>query len=468
MFIAIAHVAQIAAATCPAACGQSTPVSVRSCGALGDGVADDTAAIVCAIGAATKHHAHVAVHGQRTEDSVADVHFPAGAYRISQTISLGPQPPRLHGEGNAIVHMTDAAADVFVGTAVTNWRCSDIAIVGGRDQLRISNNNNDRSIMLIERVTFHNASGAAIRTAGPSSPAARGSFSTKVTVRDCVFYYCVQALINWADWTSVEGGWVTTSPLMHDKAVFENWDRLWLRDILGVPGAAYSRGANARWIDNNAYRLSGGWVNAKDVRFGDELGCAMAAVVNFAPSLCVPVKSAYDEDVLCARPPRSGANLSSLVSGWSSVVIEGGYLCAANAANTTDIHLEEIPNQLVVRSTMAMTNDASAKPVLVGVAAAIDLDGPLLAHAQAQRPDRLQIDIDGVWNDGGAYLALPQQLWPYVVPERRVVTADAPPTRGVWRAGQRVWRRPGSAVDPLLLGWVCTGTGWANISAAGF
>ena len=42
----------------------------------------------------------------------------------------------------------------------------------------------------------------------------------------------------------------------------------------------------------------------------------------------------------------------ALVSGWSSIVVEGGYFCAANSANKTDIWLEEIPNQLVCLSLL--------------------------------------------------------------------------------------------------------------------
>ena len=55
--------------------------------------------------------------------------------------------------------------------------------------------------------------------------------------------------------------------MTNDTAVFENWDRLFLKRILGVPGFAYPPGSNVRWIDNHAYRLSGGWVHAKEVRF---------------------------------------------------------------------------------------------------------------------------------------------------------------------------------------------------------
>ena len=451
---------------CPLGCGVSTPVSVKFCGAAGDGKQDDTAALRCAIAAASKIHFNVPVHGQHTEASVADVLFPAGAYLVTSPIDLGPRPPRLRGEGGAIIHATDMALDVIMGHNVTNFRVSDLAFVGGRSQLHITNNNNDRATITIERVTFHNCSGAAIRTSGPSV-ITRGAFSTKLTVRDCIFYVVNQALVNWCDWTTVEGGWVTTSPDMHNKAVFENWNRLFIRDVLGVPGAAYTKEANARWIDNSAYRMSGGWVHVKDVRFGDELGCAMAAVVNFAPHLCIPTKGTIDADLLCKRPPHlhSGhhENNVTLASGYSSVIIEGGYLCSANAANHTDIWLEEIPNVLVISNTQSMTHDAGKDRKLIGVSPTIDLDGPYLADDQPLR--KLKIDITDDWDGGGDYGELPEQLLPYVVPERRV-RASSPPKKGRWRKGQRVWRKEEAAGDDaLVLGWVYTGSGvWANIS----
>eukprot|EP01051_Picozoa_sp_SAG22_P008874 SAG22_NODE_704_length_7777_cov_6.153295_4_plen_54_part_00 len=49
--------------------------------------------------------------------------------------------------------------------------------------------------------------------------------------------------------------WVTTSPAMpNNSAVFTNYDRLFLKRILGVPGAPYPPGHNVRWVDNHAYR----------------------------------------------------------------------------------------------------------------------------------------------------------------------------------------------------------------------
>ena len=85
-----------------------------------------------------------------------------------------------------------------------------------------------------------------------------GSFSTQVDVSRCLFEGCNQAMVNWADWTTVEKSWVTTSTTQAlDTAVFENHDRLFLRDILGVPREpGQTAASNVRWVDNYAYRYS--------------------------------------------------------------------------------------------------------------------------------------------------------------------------------------------------------------------
>lgn len=287
--------------------------------------------------------------------------------------------------------------------------------------------------------------------------------------------------VNWADWTSVESSWVTSSPEMSGKAVFENHDRLFLRDVLGVPGAAYAPNANARWVDNFSHRLSGGWVHMKEVRFGDEMGCAMAAVLNFAPHVCESVPSRWDSDLLCGRPPADRP--ANVTSGWASIIIEGGYLCAAGSMNQSDIYLLEVPNLLVVRDAMSMSNEEAALPPrrLVGVDPELEarLDGWAFTEWAATHPGRLSIGAaDENENTRGAYSTLPQQLWPYVRPS---VHADAPPTKGVWRYGQRVDKQAGpppslgtggsssggeAPAGGVLLGWVFTETGWANISAA--
>lgn len=241
--------------------------------------------------------------------------------------------------------MNGTGRDILSVPNAFRWSASGIAFIGGRTQLNLGNNNTDEAMILVERCTFHSSSGPAVLTQKPTPgvrggarwPASqalrnRGTFSTQVTIRDCKFIGCNQALVNWGDWTTVEDCWVTTSPSMtNDTAVFENWDRLFLKWILGVPGFPYAPAQQIRWIDNHAYRLSGGLVHAKEVRFGDEAGCPMNAFRNFAPHICVPLESEIpnDGDKLCGLPPATGPLPANITGGWSSIIIEGGYLCAA-------------------------------------------------------------------------------------------------------------------------------------------
>eukprot|EP01051_Picozoa_sp_SAG22_P008875 SAG22_NODE_704_length_7777_cov_6.153295_5_plen_66_part_00 len=58
----------------------------------------------------------------------------------------------------------------------------------------------------------------------------------------------------------------------------------------------------------------------------------MNAIHNFAPHLCVPLRPADgDGDLLCGTPPATGPLPANTTTGWSSIIIEGGYLCAAGS-----------------------------------------------------------------------------------------------------------------------------------------
>jgi hypothetical protein len=116
----------------------------------------------------------------------------------------------------------------------------------------------------------------------------KGSFSTQFTLRDAKFVNCNQALINWCDWSTVTDVWITTAPDMPpNTAVFENWNRLFIKRVVGVP-QNYPPERNVAWIHNHAYRQDGGWIHLSEFRFGDESACPLANIVNFAPFVCVP------------------------------------------------------------------------------------------------------------------------------------------------------------------------------------
>jgi hypothetical protein len=232
-----------------------------------------------------------------------------------------------------------------------------------------------------------------------------------------------------------------------------------------------------RWIDNYAYRLSGGWIHTKEVRFGDEAGCPMNALRNFAPHICVPLESGIpnDGDKLCGLPPSTGALPENVTSGWSSIIIEGGYLCAAGSDRKADIVLDQIPAQLVLKDVISMMGSGQFGRSTVVVSESLDLDGPYM-NVSAEARASMRIKISDVWNVGPGDSGLPQQLWPFV--EAGEVIADSAPTKGSWLAGQIVQKRFAStgararmpldeAMDSagltsregLVRGWICEESG---------
>ena len=83
----------------------------------------------------------------------------------------------------------------------------------------------------------------------PSPHPQTGSYSSQVVVKDCVFSRNYQALIVWSDWASFEDSWISTGCELHDGAIIENHDKLFIRNILGVP-CNQAKPANAskqRW-----------------------------------------------------------------------------------------------------------------------------------------------------------------------------------------------------------------------------
>jgi hypothetical protein len=348
----------------------SAVFNVRTFGALGDGTTDDTVAIQLAIDTAANATVAYMFMGPLDHSVVAaraTVLFPRGHYVLSDTLILHSarthipgyhEAPNLLGEGRAILHQLHNGTDIVFGTQVVRWRVSGLAFLGGNNQLHVGNNNTDKGQILVDDCSFLYASGAAVRLLEPSAelwppnvgkrpatfsgggvggdlgqrPSAKhglarfgGSFSTHVAVQRCMFQECNQALVNWADWTTVDNCWVTTSMAMtNDTAVFENHDRLFLSNILGVPRDIHGVNATQRWVDNYAYRYDAGRVSLRGFRFGGE-GGGMAGIFNFAPLACQLVQSPYSHMDLCGRIPHDAQALPpnvSIVPGSAITITE--------------------------------------------------------------------------------------------------------------------------------------------------
>ena len=413
--------------------------NVLNFGATGDGKTDDTLAVQEAINAASKATIVVSVPGMHDAVfSFATVFFPHGHYLLSKTLQLGHWPPNIMGFDRPILHMTNNTTDIFFGSNVVRWKASGLTFLGGLNQLHVGNNNTDKGQILIDDCTFLASGGAAIRLLEPSaenwplsvgkSAQSRGrpqhnlvkfdgSFSTHVAISRCVFQGCAQALINWADWTTFERSWVTTSeaqPL--DSAVFENHDRLFLKDVLGVPReTGHTAASRQRWVDNYAYRYDGGTLQMRRFRFGGE-GSGLGGVFNFAPFACHLVRSNFSHLDLCGRIPHSATVAppnTSIVPG-SSITIVGSLV----DTHQNILRLEEIPTHVDVSSNEL--RDGSGNGTLVfNVTDTIDLSGPLfadlLARASVGRRWLSYSVGKSNWNgpttSGGV---LPKELLPFV------------------------------------------------------
>jgi hypothetical protein len=484
----------------------SLPVfNVRTYGAVGDGIVDDTQAFQRCIDEATNSSTSIVrYHDHRLDDptvvvSRAEVYIPRGHYLLSRTLVLPSynrkvdayfMPPDLRGEARAILRMNESATDqdIIFGSQVVRWKVSGLQFVGGRNQIHVGNNNTDKGQILVTDCSFDYASGAAIRLLEPSrelqpanvgKPAHRrgapshtlrnfgGSFSTHVSIRDSVFVECVQALVNWADWTTLDNVWITSSPSMpNDTAVIENHDRLWMSNVLGVPREVRGSSSRQRWVDNYLFRSGGGRVSMRAFRFGGE-GNGLGGVFNFAPFACELVPSPYSHLDICARVPHNATALPK-----NTTILAGTAITITDSLIDTHqeiIQLVEIPAAISVRTNQVMAGAKvpgrqGAAP-LITLANGTDLRAPVFsamfemaAASWGRHLPLLRYDLDSEtnWNGGSTLGAsgLPPEMLPFTT-SPRIVVAEAP-TRGVWAEGALVW-----AATPTmgLAGWLYTSAG---------
>ena len=121
------------------------PINVKTYGAIGNGIADDTVAIQAAIDAAS-----VQVNCDYGDTTGTTVYFPPGVYKVSSTIDMKGVPANgrgitILGDGyvKSTIHFTSAADTLFDYGASTNYRgtISGIRFAGiqyGTDQIAIA------------------------------------------------------------------------------------------------------------------------------------------------------------------------------------------------------------------------------------------------------------------------------------------------------------------------------------------
>lgn len=192
-------------------------VSVRSFGAIGDGVADDTASIQRAI-----DQLYLNVATKTNPQSRVTLHIEAGTYRISDTLYL-PSYASLQGAGsNKTIISQTSSQPIFVtvNSSSTPGAPSDHSLSTLINQAR--------EIQLSGLTLQRNSAGAALQLD---------------SCRDSVFrdVYC---LGTWSTWSSA-------SPNKNDVAVI-------LNSLSGVVGSVYNCFENCRF-EKFAYGVISNW-----------------------------------------------------------------------------------------------------------------------------------------------------------------------------------------------------------------
>lgn len=253
-------------------------------GAVGDGIADDTAAIQAAfdyIDAQT-------ISGPTSSGDLTTSYsgtspalfFPKGVYKVSSTINLGAYLD-VFGE-DAIITMTNPNLDIFT-CEVYQFRMKGLQFVGGRRHLDLYNENINSTMIDISCCQFFLSSSYAIKTRAIGGPP--GSewthLSAEANIHKCRFISCYNTLDNVCDSMVISNTWIqpTKDNMQANAAVIRNGGvsatdphcstRLHLRDCFLIPdvgAVGIDRVPNVRWVDN----YGSFW--ATHCRFGGEEG----------------------------------------------------------------------------------------------------------------------------------------------------------------------------------------------------
>ena len=401
---------------------QPTSFNVKDFGAKGDGRTDDTKAIQAAFDAAGKKGWSEQYPGSAYFITKPVVFLPSGKYLVSDTIKVSAN---VAGEGTAIIQQKTAERDIFFHADTWRWQLSGLTFVAGRHHLDIGNKNIDTGRIIIEKCAFYNAAGTAVRVR-------KGSNSTQISIRDCVFIKCDQALVNYCDMALLADSWISSSREMKNKAVIENRSgSLLLENICGVPGV--ERDNDQRWIDNYST------VTARNFRFGGE-SAGFTAVVNFAP---------YD--------------YTYPITPTAVVLDSCDIYSLGNRQRRAAIFCEQVPNQIVLRNCRGLCDLPAVK-----VSEKLDLD-TYFDNAERRRAClRFAIGEENV-EVFDSNRDLPEPMRPY---QANRVMADTSPKSGHWHRGAMVWNRnrEGSwtpqrfvksttPADKEPLGWLCVESG---------
>ena len=146
-----------------------TSINVKTFGAKGDGITDDTKAIQSAVNANTDQYKNWALRVEHwdhlTKGAIDNPHseivFPAGTYKISSPIVLG-RFVYLRGIGEAMIQQADPNQDSFYFNGVQQAVVENLRFKGGKTQLHFWTNNIGIACLTVSHCTFIDSSSYAI------------------------------------------------------------------------------------------------------------------------------------------------------------------------------------------------------------------------------------------------------------------------------------------------------------------